>query len=351
VVQGYSEMALAEDDAGPSTRGLLLELKEATARATALVRDLLVVGQRGQVATRRVEISALVQAALPSLQAAAGESIIVSFEARDGELPILGEDELILRMLNAFMARARESMPDGGRVTLRTSRSAGQGSPTPCSAVLSIADTGLPIAEDARDHLFEPYLPGRSGGKGLGLGMSIAWGAARRLGASIRLESTGPQGTAFVVELPLREQAAVEPTSPAPEAPAQSAPSRPSPATVLIAEDDESLLGLAAKVLEREGYTVLRAADGQEAVEAFEHGQGGIDLVILDDVMPRMGGRAALARIRRTAPHVPAILCSGYTWSLDGQAPEEESSYELLSKPWQPRELLRRVRERLESGR
>lgn len=117
--------------------------------------------------------------------------------------------------------------------------------------------------------------------------------------------------------------------------------------TILVAEDDAGIRALATKILSREGYRVLSAGDGEQAVELFEREADRISLVVLDDVMPRMGGRAALDLMRRNAPDLPAILCSGYTWQLDGGTPPGAGFSRVLTKPWQPLELLRRVREGL----
>jgi two-component system cell cycle sensor histidine kinase/response regulator CckA len=342
VVQGYTEMALAEEDAGPSTRALLTELKEATGRATLLVHDLLIVGQRGASAPRRMELNDVVRRLLPDLQAVAGEAVEVRNELIGGPSPIVVDESLIGRLLAVLVARAREAMPDGGVLTISTFFNEAQE-----SVVLRIADTGLPLSSEARGCLFEPYLPGRTGGKGLGLGLSIAWGAARRMGSLIALESSTEAGTVFSVTFPLNRAPAQQAPLPPVEPPVQK-PRTTGTETILLAEDDESLLALATKILSREGYTVLAAHDGQEAVEMFERDRERIRLVLVDDVMPRMGGKAALARIRSAAPRIPAILCSGYTWSLDGQTQEAAGIFEILPKPWQPRELLRRVREALE---
>jgi CheY-like chemotaxis protein len=348
VVQGYTEMALAEEDAGPSTRALLVELKDATARAALLVHDLLVVGQRGATTPRRLDLNDVVLRLVPVLQAAMGEGIEVRHSLA-ADLPLVSIDEaLVGRLLMALAARSRDSMPEGGVITVTTAAEGGaeQGR----TVTVGLTDTGLPLSVEARNHLFEPYLPGRTGGKGQGLGLSIAYGAARRMGGSIHLERSDAEGSVFSARLPVRDQAP-EPRAPEPVAEPQSAPRVAGSETILLAEDDASLLALATKILSREGYTVIAARDGQEAVELFERDHERIRLVLLDDVMPRMGGRAALVRMRRAAPDVPAILCSGYTWSLDGQVQEAGGVCEILPKPWQPRELLRRVREGLERGR
>jgi two-component system, cell cycle sensor histidine kinase and response regulator CckA len=216
--------------------------------------------------------------------------------------------------------------------------------------VLSVADTGIALTSREEAALFEPYVPGRTGGKGRGLGLSLVYAIAQRCGGVVRVVSHPERGTEFRVFFPARDTTSIPASAPTPivESARPSSAETASGVSILIAEDDDGLRALATKVLSREGYTVFAARDGQEAVELFERERERVRLVVLDDVMPRMGGRAALARIRQSAKAVPAILCSGYTWSLDGQSQESGGFSCVLPKPWQPRELLRRVREGLE---
>jgi CheY-like chemotaxis protein len=358
VVQGYAELALAEENAGPEVRGLLSEVMESTTRAARLVQDLMVIGQRGPFSPRLLDLDEAILHHLPAMRAACGEGVSILHTPATGLPFVFADEDLLGRLLTALCSRAREAMPGGGTLSLRAAL---VDDPSGAGRVLLRAtDTGEPIPEELRGRFFEPYLPGRSGGKGQGLGPLIAYAVAQRLGGEIRVESPAGAGTTVVFSLPARSAPAVRPLpekhaareldQPVPS-PAPGPASAPSGgATLLLAEDDEGLRALAAKILSREGYTVLAARDGQEAVEIFEREGHRIQLVLLDDVMPRMGGRAALERIRRITPDLPAILCSGYTWRLDGQARERDGFYEILQKPWQPRELLHRVRECLRTG-
>jgi CheY-like chemotaxis protein len=224
---------------------------------------------------------------------------------------------------------------------------------------LRVADTGPCVPEEMRAQLFEPYFPGLTGGKGYGLRLSLVHGIVKRFGGEIEIESGPGPGTTFVISLPARADSRADRPEPAPALRAEATPaptvkprsgSAGEARTILVAEDDEGLRTLAAKILSHEGFAILAAHDGQEAVEIFERQKEAIRLVLLDDIMPRMGGRAALGRMRQLVPNLPAILCSGYTWSLDGNARESGEACIVLSKPWQPRELLRRVREGLEEA-
>jgi two-component system, cell cycle sensor histidine kinase and response regulator CckA len=226
-------------------------------------------------------------------------------------------------------------------------RAAESGSPEERRVVLEISDDGKGEPAEIRSRVFEPYLPGKAGGKALGLGLSLVHGIVKRIGGEISVTYSEAGGATFLVTIPARPQ-------PAPAAALQPAvlveggENRGTGQSILLAEDDEGLRTLAARVLAREGYVVLAARDGQEAVELFERNVTDVRLALLDDVMPRMGGRAALLRMRSLVPGLPAILCTGYTWSLDGKAQETGESFEVLPKPWRPRDLLRLVREELE---
>jgi CheY-like chemotaxis protein len=354
VVQGYAEMAVEEPDAGPTVRSLLTEMRDATARASLLVRDLLLVGERAPYTPRLLDLSEAIRRRLPAIAAECPEGIEVRSSLAEELRPVLADEDLVGRLLEALCARAREAMPAGGIMTISTESGASTEERT---VVLRVHDTGTALSDEMRARIFEPYLPGPAGGKGQGLGMSVAYAAASRLGGTITAR-TVPDGTDIHVSMPAGSASATAAHAP------RAAPARPTgqveqaraPAgktgeTILVAEDDEGLRSLAVKVLAREGYAVLAARDGQEAVEIVERDGPNIRLALLDDVMPRMGGRAALARIQEIAPSLPVILCSGYAWHLDGDSSSGAGYWDILPKPWQPRELLQRVREGLESRR
>jgi two-component system, cell cycle sensor histidine kinase and response regulator CckA len=347
VLQGYAEMAVEEADASPGVRALLEEMRSATLRAALLVRDLRVLGDRGTCAPRLIDLSEVVRRCLPALRSACPAGFEIRTALAEGLPQVRADEDLVARVVAALCARARESMPEGGVIQVNTSLCVRAG---PVRVSLEVTDTGAPITRDARTRMFEPYAPGPGGTKGQGLGMSVVQAAARRLGGEVSV-SSGPGGTAIRIRVPPgNETRTADAPRPEPVRPA-SAPSpaaRPGAHTILVAEDDESLRALAVKVLTREGYTVLAARDGQEAVELFSREAPAIHLALLDDVMPRLGGQAALDRIQALAPKLPVILCSGYNWRLDAQACETPARYQTLQKPWQPRDLLRKVREGLE---
>jgi CheY-like chemotaxis protein len=348
VLQGYAEMAVEEPDASPAVKGLLAEMRHATTRASLLVRDLLLVGERGPFTPRLLDLSEVIRRRLPRVAADSPGGIEIRSSLGQGLRPVMVDEDVVDRLLEALCARAREAMPAGGVLTVSTEPGPAAG---PFPVVLRVRDTGAALTEEMQARLFEPYLPGPSGGKGQRLGMAAASAAAKRLGGEIRVH-TG-EGTDIEVAFPAGRARRNAPAPPRPAEPARpAAPVCPDHVeTILVAEDDESLRSLAVKVLTREGYAVRAARDGQEAVEIIQRDGREIRLVLLDDVMPRMGGRAALVRIREVSPGLPVILCSGYAWQMDRDYPSSAGYCETLKKPWQPRELLLRVREGLDSQR
>ena len=356
VVQGYTEMALAEQDMGPEARAHLTEVRDAASRASLLVADLLLVGQRGPLSPRLLDINDAITRLVPTLKARAGGGVEIRLVPGSGLPEVMADEEQIGKLAVVLAERAREVMPRGGTLTIRTGKSSGDGEER---TILSFLDTGAAVPQPALQRLFEPYLPVESGGKSRGLGLSIVHGIVMRIGGDIRAAAGPGGGTEFIITFPGRStvpSALLSAPSPARPAPGSAAHPRPQEAaqgageTILIAEDDDGLRALAAKILSREGYAVLSARDGEEAVDVYERNRDTVRLALLDDVMPRMGGRAALARMRLLTPGLPAIVCSGYTWSLNGKAQDSAAPFDILQKPWRPRELLLAVRDGLAQG-
>ena len=355
VVQGYTEMAFAEEDAGPQTLGHLEEVRNASVRAASLAEDLLTVGLRGRSAPRMHQINDCITRNLRSLRAAAAEGVEIRV-ALAPALPVIMCDQVqMARLARALCARAWAVMPAGGVLTIGTAVT----EPGPAGerrVLLTFSDTGAAVPPELRKRLFEPYVPWKPDGKGLGLELSIAHSIVHSLGGEIEVQCPPQGGTTIVLSFPVRPEARDEHNAPPPrgshEMPHTAADGPIAAAqTILLAEDDEGLRTLAMKVLVREGYNVLAARDGQEAFEIFELNKGAICLALMDEVMPRMSGRVALARMRGILPGLPAILCTGYMWSLNGKAREYGEVLDILPKPWLPRELVQRVREALAPSR
>lgn len=349
VVQGYAEMAASESQSGAPVGPLLEEVSRATGRATRLVRDLLIIGQNAVVSPRSLDLNACIAQALSREAGFEGRGDLFTWRPGAGVPRMMVDEALLERLLAVLWSWVREI--GEARAVLRTEPTEETGARLVCE----LPQTVMPAEITAR--LFDPYLRSAGGGKGPGLRLSVVRAIAQLLGGTASAECSPAQGTRIIVSLPARPAA-----EPAPAAPpvavrasargtaqSEGAPGARAahPGSILFAEDDESLRAIALKVLQREGYTVIVACDGQEAVELWEKNSTTIGLLLLDDVMPRMGGRAVLAKIRTLRPGIPAIMASGYAWSLDRVPGAADCA--VLPKPWRPRELLEKVREQLET--
>jgi CheY-like chemotaxis protein len=184
-------------------------------------------------------------------------------------------------------------------------------------------------------------------GRGTGLGLAMVYGIVKQHNGFITVESEPGKGTTFDIYLPLSAQAGEE----AEAAVAKEAGSMPRGAgTLLIAEDDETLRALSSSVLREFGYTIIEAADGEEAVTKFEEQKERIQLVILDAVMPKKNGKKAYDEIRAMRPDVKALFVSGYAPDIVRDKGMIEGGAEILMKPVSPKELLKKVRELLSEG-
>ncbi len=245
---------------------------------------------------------------------------------------------------------ARDVMPGGGRIHIATSNTSvgrdfvqqrGWGREGRY-VLLTVSDTGPGIPPALRDRIFEPFFTTKEVGKGTGLGLATVYGIVKQHDGMIEVAGEVPEGATFRIYLPIApsaEQAERHPPA-VPAAPGGHE-------TILLAEDEELVRSLARRVLEKAGYRVLVARDGQEATVLIESCAQEIDLALLDVVMPKGGGREVGARLRALRPDVPVLYCSGYGRQSLDESWLSEVDAELLLKPYEPKALLRRVHERL----
>jgi CheY-like chemotaxis protein len=242
-------------------------------------------------------------------------------------------------------------MPHGGRLAIRTAnhhltdqdaRHAGVLAPGPY-VLLSVQDSGLGIAPELRDQIFEPFFSTKGEGRGTGLGLATVYGIVKQSGGEIQVESEPGKGTRFTillpaVDAPLDELASAERT---PE------PDRGSE-TVLVVEDREEVRFLMREVLELQGYTVLEAGDGEAAARLLEGARSRIDVLVTDVHMPRINGEALAARFRAAQPAGRTLFVSGYSEEeLVAQGLSLSGAF--LQKPFTPQALGQKIRDVLES--
>jgi signal transduction histidine kinase len=328
IISGYADFAIeaASDD---QQRRDLEELSKAASRGAELVRQLLLFSRRKTVDAVPVDVAEVVRDTEPMLRRTIGEHIELRSRLRAELPPTLIDPGQLTQVLLNLAVNARDAMPDGGRLTIEATSDVD-------SVRLLVEDTGVGMSEETRAKAFDPFFTTKPPGSGTGLGLATVYGIVTQAGGSIALDSAPDQGTRIAILLPCCE-AAVTPHAPR-EAPAIH-PARGE--TILVVEDDDQVRRVASRILNRNGYRVLEAPDGEGALALAEREPDRIDLLLSDVVMPGMSGTELADRLLGLRPGLRVLHMSGY--SADAAAPGGLVT-ELIEKPFEATELLARVR-------
>jgi PAS domain S-box-containing protein len=349
VINGYSDVVLAALHAADPARVMVEEVRKAGERAAALTRQLLAFGRKQLLRHKVLDLGSVVgdSANLLGRLIGGGVELVVRTAA---DLPRVKADPVqIEQVLLNLAVNARDAMPGGGRLTIETRAAALPGGraedgsdirPGPY-AMVAVSDTGCGMTDEVRAHVFEPFYTTKGQGKGTGLGLATVYGIVKQSGGHVEVESAPGRGATFRVYLP-----AIGAAGPQERAPAAGALPRGTE-TVLIAEDEEGVRGVAELALRHLGYAVLSAAGAEEA-EALARGAGRIDLLLTDVVMPGAGGRELAQRLRAGWPGLRVLYTSGYAEDALARHGVECDGVDLLRKPFTPATLARRVREVLD---
>ncbi|NVM22371.1 MAG: response regulator, partial [Desulfobacterales bacterium] len=252
-----------------------------------------------------------------------------------------GQIEQVL--LNLFL-NAADAMPGGGDLFLRTSNVTHEDiestlyDPKPGKYVLlTVTDTGKGMDEKTQERIFDPFFTTKEMGRGTGLGLASVYGIIKGHAGYINVDSEKEQGTTFSIYLPVSEKKAWKAAKAAAEIVKGNG-------TVLLVDDEEVILEVGRDLLEAVGYRVLTAKDGKEAIEVYKKNRQEIEIVVLDMVMPNMGGGEAYDRIKEIEPHVKVLLSSGF--SIDGEASQilERGCDGFIQKPFDMKELSEKIR-------
>jgi PAS domain S-box-containing protein len=314
------------------------EIQCAAQRASALTRQLLAFSRRQIHRPRPLDLNATVRAIMPMLDRLIGEDIRVDTCLDPADLWIVADVAQLEQALVNLTVNARDAMAGGGTLTIATAVHAAKG-----SAVLTVRDTGCGMDEVTRAHVFEPFFTTKPAGRGTGLGLSTVYGIVDQNGGTIACESTPGMGTTFTITLPT-----VRPESSAAtgEAPCMAACPRGSE-TILLVEDEDEVRDLARGVLERQGYAVIAARDGEQALELAARA-GDIDLLLTDAVMPGPSARSVAERLAAERPALRTLYISGYTDDEMLRRGLSLPSMRLLPKPFSTAELATAVRAALD---
>jgi signal transduction histidine kinase len=325
----------------------LEELTAAARRGTSLVKKLLGVGRRDLLVFRPVDVAEVVRGFYPSLRRIVRPSIEMRFDADAGLPPGRADAGAVEQILMNLVANASDAMPQGGVLVIEVRRanpnraSGGDGgtAATPELLALTVTDTGIGMDERTKDQLFEPFFTTKQTGEGTGLGLAMVYGLAKQHGGTVEVVSAPDRGTTVRVLLPVwRDEIPAAAAAPA-DPDDQRAPA------ILVVEDEAPIRRAAQRSLERLGYRVLVAEDGESALRLFEVHAGEIHVVVSDVLMPRLSGIKLHQAVQRLRPGTRFIFTSGY--AAADLPPEHgmDPRVPFLSKPWTLEELAAKVRE------
>jgi len=322
---------------GQADQALLSEILRTAERASELTSKLLAFSRRGNVQSEVIDLHEAIANVAPLLKRGLDPRIQVEFRT-DAKASFVAGDasELELAILNLSL-NARDAMPDGGQLYISTTDVvltseqciASQFNLKPGPHVrLQIQDTGTGIPEGIIDHIFEPFFTTKDVGSGTGLGLAAVYGAVQAHGGAIEVERGRPMGASFVIHLPLGETTPKRNEQAADDA-------KPIIEGVALVADDEPLLNrMTCERLKKLGFQTLAAENGEKALSLFTENRDDVRLVVLDVVMPRMGGLQCLAQIRALAPTLPVLIVSGFTRDhLVGRDHETQNAI-FLKKPF-----------------
>ncbi|MGH7266785.1 MAG: ATP-binding protein [Candidatus Rokuibacteriota bacterium] len=316
-------------------------------RAANLTRQLLAFSRARMLKPRVVDLNGLMTGMAPVLKGLIGERIELLLEPAARDARVKADPSQLEQVILNLVVNARDAMPDGGRLVIRSADAAamdvGTGTPGPARVLLDVSDTGIGMDAETRARIFEPFFTTKPAGKGTGLGLAMVFGIVKQSGGHVEVESDPGKGSRFRVSLP-RVEAAVE----LDDRGEGEDRGRGGSGTILLAEDQDELRELLRETLVDRGYTVLPAADGLEALDVAARHPGRIDLLLTDVVMPRLNGSETADRLVAVRPDVKVIYMTGHTDDAVLHQGVQDGSAVLMQKPFTPEALARQVRQVLE---
>jgi len=352
---GYAELIATRTSSNSLAKQNAELIRKAGEQAAALTRQLLAFSRKQILQPKVIDLNALVVEMEKLLRRVIGERFDLQShpDAENGR--VKADPSQLEQVVLNLGVNARDAMPRGGKLIIRTEnvtldrKTAPQlsASLVPGNYVmLSVTDTGAGMDEETMSHIFEPFFTTKGPGKGTGLGLATVYGIVRQTGGGISVESEVGKGSTFRIYLPV-ESAPVEFTR-APLTPVEKSDNFE---TVLVVEDEEIVRELVCDVLEHQGYNVLCAPDGIEALNLATEFDGEIHLLVTDVIMPHMNGHELAHKLSALRPDMKVLYVSGYSDNDIGDHGVLDPRYELLQKPFTPQTLARKIRDVLHEGK
>jgi PAS domain S-box-containing protein len=349
IISGYVSMLLDKEGLPPGANEALKRVFTASRQATGLVRQLLLFSRKRSPKREVIELNTEVEVMSGMLQRLLGEMIVVDFEPAAQAPRVSADIGMLEQVLMNLSVNARDAMPRGGHLTITVGVQARGGTRPQMEApskradyaFIAVRDTGAGIPAAILPRIFEPFFTTKDDGRGTGLGLATARDIAKRHDGWIDVETEVGVGTVFRIYLPLTRAKVEAP----PEADPRNFP-KSGKGTILLVEDETNVREFAAAVLQQDGYTLLQAKSGENALEVWRWHSARIDLLLTDVVLPgELSGVQLAERLRAEKPGLRVALATGYSRESVGAQSEEAKAFFVLSKPYTHRSLLQAVHE------
>ena len=351
-ILGYAQLGLMKTAPGSRLTGYLEEIQKAGERASHLTKQLLAFSRRQIIEPQSVNLNDLILNMDRMLRRLISEDIdLITLPADNLGLVKVDPGQIEQVIIN-LAVNARDAMPGGGRLTISSTNVTDSDEYARIHldldswsfVKLEVADIGIGMSAEVKDRVFEPFFTTKEVGKGTGLGLSTCYGIIRQSGGHITVESEHGGGSTFAIYLPVTDE-----TNPAASKPADLEPMPRGQETVLLVEDELSIRGMISIVLRELGYTVIEAANGEEALEIYNSADSDqIDLLLTDVVMPLLGGKELAVQVKQRNPDTKVLYTSGY---LDENTIGSEiiaGDLHFMQKPFDTSTLARKVRDILD---
>ncbi len=345
---GYGNLLLMKLKVDDPLRAYADQILASSERAASVTHSLLAFSRKQIINPKPVRVNDIITRVGKLLARLIGEDVDLGLRLSDRDTTVIADSGQIEQMLMNLVTNARDAMPEGGHLSVETDiaeldqtyiTTHGYGA-LGTYLVISVSDTGAGMDEATRERVFEPFFTTKEVGRGTGLGLSIVYGIVKQHGGYINCYSERGKGTTFKIYLPLLPSGAADTA-----ASAEFAPPQGGRETVLVAEDDEEVRTLVKNILTEFGYTVIEAADGDDAVQQFMKHRETIQLLIIDVIMPKVSGKEVYTRIGQMRPGIKALFTSGYTADIVHKKGILEEGTDFITKPIIPQELLMKVRD------
>ncbi|HPP01038.1 MAG TPA: ATP-binding protein [bacterium] len=351
VIEGYTDLALIRLPADDPLYSDVVEIRKAADRAIAITSQLLAFSRKQLFQPRVLNLNAIVSDMERMLRRLIGENIELVTVYGDGLRQIQADPGQIEQVIVNLAVNARDAMPKGGRLRIETANadldgrySAGHVDVASGEYVeLTVADNGQGMDPEIQSRIFDPFFTTKETGKGTGLGLATVYGIVKQNQGHIEVFSRPGEGSTFKIYFP-KADTAVSPVV----LPSQPVRSNPGSETILLVEDESTVLNLIRRSLEECEYKVLTAGCGEDALEIARNYPGPIDLLVTDVVMPGMNGHELAPRISQIKPGIKILYMSGYTDDSIARQGLVDPDIAFIQKPFTPLTLVQKIQDILD---